>query len=110
MELTHKQEQEFIEFYKWLYGDTSEATWTWELPKIPKSKEEEHIKLWRDALTKIIWPKKAKSLYKIRPYGKQTVLDYVFSRLWMWYWPTVLNDNETNNDTNEKTNVKTDSV
>lgn len=110
MELTYKQEQEFIEFYKWLYGDTSEATWTWELPKIPKSKEEEHIKLWKDTLTKIIWPRKAKSLYKMRPYGKQTVLDYVFSRLWMWYWPTVLNDNETDNDTNKETNVKTDSV
>lgn len=92
MELTHKQEQEFIEFYKWLYGDTSKATWTWELPKIPAEDEEAHIKMWKDKLTKIIWPKKAKSLYKMRPYGKQTVLDYVFSRLWLWYWPTVIRE------------------
>lgn len=92
MELTRKQEQEFIKFYKWLYGDTSKSTWTWELPKIPAEEEEAHIKMWKDKLTKILWPKKAKSLYKMRPYGKQTVLDYVFSRLWMWYWPTVIRE------------------
>ena len=87
-----KKELQFIEFYRWLYGDTSEATWTWELPKIPKSEEEKHIKMWKDELTKILWPRYAKAIYKIRPYGKQTYLDYVFSWLWMWYWPTVVDD------------------
>ena len=109
MELTPKQEQMFIEFYRWLYGDTSKATWTWELPTITEEEKEAHIKMWKDKLKKIIWPKKALRTYKIRPYGPQSYLDYAFSWLWLWYWPSILKSKKQD-DTDKDSNVKTDSV
>ena len=88
---TEKSEKMFLEFYRWLYWDTSIATGTWELPTITKDEEEEHIRLWKEALTKCLWgKKKANSLYKMRPYGKQSWLDYAFGWLWLNYWPTVV--------------------
>lgn len=87
-----KKEKKFIEFYRWLYGDTSKATWTWELPRISISEAENHKKMWKDEITKLLWPRRAKAVYKIRPYGPQTYLDYVFSWLWLDFWPTVIDD------------------
>jgi len=87
--LTEKQQKAFVEFYKSLYWDTSKKTWTWELPHIPANKEEEHIKMWNDFLIKLIWPRKAKRVYKVRPYGPETVLHKVFSSLWLNYWPVI---------------------
>ena len=87
--LTEKQQLEFVERYRSIYWDTSKATGTWELPHIPAEKEEEHRKMWEDKLTEIIWPRKAKSIYKIRPYWPETVLHKVFSSLWLCYWPVV---------------------
>lgn len=87
--LTEKQQLEFYERYKSIYGDTSEATGTWELPHIKKEEEEEHIRMRNDKLTEIIWPRKSKRIYKIRPYWPETVLHKVFSCLWLCYGPVV---------------------
>ena len=92
-----KAEEKFIEFYRGLYGDTSKATGTWELPTIKPEEEEEHIRMWKEELTKILGKKNAKRVWKIRPYWPQTYLDYVFSWLWLGYWPTVLRSNNNEN-------------
>ena len=88
-----KKEMKFVKFYRELYWDTSKATWTWELPVITEEHEEEHKQLWRKELTKILWwKKKANQTYKVRPYWKQSWLDYIFSWLRLGYWPTVVSD------------------
>lgn len=95
-----KAEKEFIEFYKGLYGDTSKETGTWKLPTISPEEEEEHKRMWKEELTKILGKKNANRVWKVRPYGPQTYLDYVFSWLWLGYWPTVLRSNN-NGDGNK---------
>ena len=87
--LTDKQIQQFVERYKSIYGDTSKDTWTWEIPHIRAEDEEEHRRMWKEKLTEIIWPRNSKKVYKVRAYWPQTILDRVFSELWLCFWPVV---------------------
>lgn len=77
--LTKEQEQAFIEFHRWLYGDTSKSTGTGELPKICNIHEELHENLWR---------KRIKDNIK----GSKKYKDEVFSWLWLGYWPVVVDE------------------
>lgn len=52
--LTDKQLKEFVERYRSIYGDTSVATGTGELPHIKAEEEEEHVKMWKEFLKKLI--------------------------------------------------------
>lgn len=87
--LTEKQIQEFIKFYRDLYGDTSEATGTGKLPEISKAEEEHHIRLWKDFLTSLIGVRKSKRPYTHKGGRTETTIDAVFNKLWFWYWPVV---------------------
>lgn len=87
--LTEKQEKKFVDFYRWLYGDTSKATWTGKLPEIPESKQREHMIMWRDFLTNLLWKKNAKKIYTHRGWRKEDYLHLVFNSLWFNYWPII---------------------
>lgn len=100
--LTDKQQQAFIDWYLERYysnkGEGMEKPLP--LPHVPVEKKQEEIEAWKECLTKIIWPKKAKQTYKVRPYWPQSVLNKVFSMLWLWYWPIF--DGETWEDVNNE--------
>ena len=87
--LNDKKVMEFIEWYKSIYWDTSEKTWTWQLPHINADEEEEHIKMWKEKLTELLWPKNAKKTYTHKGWRTESLLDAVFSSLRLWYWPVV---------------------
>ena len=84
-----KQQQEFVEFYISLYGDTSKETGTGELPHIKASEEEEHKRIREEKLTEILWPRKAKLPYIHKGWRKDTRLWKVMEELWLCYWPVV---------------------
>lgn len=98
--MTHEQQQQFVEFYRRLYWDTSVETGTWELPTIFKDEEELHRNMWKLQLTKILGKTKANSIYYHSWWRRETYLDHVLSWLWLWYWPKVLDYNETVNANN----------
>lgn len=85
MELTNRQSDMFIKFYKNRYWDTKE------LPTILESSEENEILIWKWYLSFILW-KQANKIYKHRSRWKETVLEKVFNSLWLDYWPRVLVD------------------
>ena len=87
--LTQKQIQAFIEFYKWIYGDTSKKTGTGQLPHIKKEDEEKHKKMWYNFLESLIWPRKCKRMYTHKGWRQETILDYCFNNLWFGYWPII---------------------
>jgi len=80
--LSEKQINQFIEFYRGLYGDTSKATGTGKLPEINKSEEENHIKLWKEFLTSLIGVRKSKKPYTHKGGRTETMIDAVFNKLW----------------------------
>lgn len=90
---TKEQQKEFVEFYISLYWDTSKETGTWELPHIKANEKEKHIKMRKDKLTEIIWPKKSKRSYIHKWWRKDTRLWRIFEELWLCYWPIVDLDN-----------------
>ena len=92
MILTKKQQEQFINRYKSLYGDTSKETWTGEIPKVHESKQKEHIKLWKDFLSRMLWAKTCKKIYVHRGGRKEDYLHLVFNNLYMNYWPTYIDD------------------
>lgn len=87
--LTDKQQKAFVDWYLERYypnkGEGLEKPLP--LPHVHVEKKQEEIEAWKERLTKIIWPKKAKQTYKIRPYWKETILHKVFSSLWLCYAP-----------------------
>ena len=83
--LSEKQINQFIEFYRGLYGDTSKATGTGKLPEINKSEEENHIKLWKEFLTSLIGVRKSKRPYTHKGGRTETMIDAVFNKLWFCY-------------------------
>ena len=85
--LTEKQQKEFIEWYLNRYYPNGCDDRPYPIPHIDVAKKEEEIEAWRTFLEKLIWPRKAKAIYKIRPYWPETVLHKVFSSLWLQYWP-----------------------
>lgn len=85
MELTKKQSDMFIQFYKNRYWDTKE------IPTINESSEKNEILIWKSFLSNILWSK-ANKIYKIRSRWRETVLEKVFNSLWMNYWPRILSD------------------
>ena len=95
--LTVKQSEQFVAFYKWLYWDTSKETGTGKLPTIFKDEEELHRNMWKLELTKILGKTKANRNYYHRWWRKEKYVDYVLSRLWLQYWPTVLDYNKVIN-------------
>ena len=92
--LTNKQQQAFVDWYIERYYQDYEWEKPYPLPELPKDKEEEESKARKEFLTKLIGVKKAKSTYKIRPYGPQSVLDKVYSSLRLQYWPIFKDNNE----------------
>lgn len=100
-EMTKKQSERFVEFYKWLYWDTSKK-----LPTIFSGDEELHRNMWKLELTKILGKTKANRSYYHRWWRKEKYIDYVFSWLWLQYWPTVLDYYKTIDEkTNEENSV-----
>lgn len=95
MPMNNKEQKQFIEFYKWLYWDTSKK-----LPTIFEEEEELHRNMWLLALEKILGKTKFNKKYYPNQLTKLKWWEYVFERLRMSYWPTVLNYNDTVN--NEK--------
>ena len=99
--MTDKQQEQFIQFYYWLYWDTSKK-WTGKLPTIFDGDEELHRNMWKLQLQKILGKTKSKQTYTHRGWRTETYLEYVFSWLWLAYWPTVLKYNDViNNDWNK---------
>lgn len=96
--MTDKQQEKFIQFYQWLYGDTSEDTGTWELPTIFEDEEELHKNMWKLALRKILGKTRYDKKYYRNKLTKLCYWEYVFEWLWLGYWPTVLNYNDTINN------------
>ena len=87
--LTEKQIKEFVERYKCIYWDTSKATGTWQLPHIKAEDEEKHIKMWKDYLTLLIWPRRSKRPYIHKWWRKDTRLWNAFEKLRLMYWPVI---------------------
>lgn len=81
--LTKKQSQAFVDWYKLYYGDLKD------LPEIHPSEQQSEEDTRLKVLKDILW-KDAKKIYKIRKRWKETVLDKVFSSLWLNYWPRVV--------------------
>lgn len=94
-ELSLKQSEEFVEFYRWLYWDTSEQTGTGKLPTIFDTEEDWHRSMRRAELTRILWKTKANSNYYHRWWRKEKYVDYALSWLRLQYWPTVLDYDKT---------------
>ena len=83
--LTVQQQKKRADWYRELYNLKD-----WDpLPHIDIKDKEKHVKMRVEFLTKLIWPKRSKAIYKIRPYWPETVLHKVFSSLWLCYWPVV---------------------
>jgi hypothetical protein len=61
MPMNNKEQKQFIEFYKWLYGDTSK-----ELPTIFEEEEELHRNMRKLQLQKILGKTKSKQTYTHR--------------------------------------------
>ena len=89
-EMTKKQSEQFVEFYKRLYWDTSVSTGTGKLPTIFKDEEELHRNMWRIELIKILGKTKANSTYIHRWWRKEKYVDWALSWLWLQYWTIVL--------------------
>ena len=85
--LTDKQQKAFVDWYIERYYQDYEWEKPYQLPELPKDREEEESKARKEFLTKLIGVKKSKSTYKIRSYGPQSVLDKVYSSLRLQYWP-----------------------
>jgi len=88
--LSTKQQQAFVDWYKSIYWDTSESTWTWEIPKIPEEEQEKHVRMWIDFLKELMWPKKCKKIYRHRGGRKEDYLHLVFGNLYLNFWPTYI--------------------
>lgn len=93
MPMNNKEQKQFIEFYKWLYGDTSK-----ELPTIFEEEEELHRNMRLLTLEKILGKTKFNKKYYPNQLIKLKWWEYVFEWLRMSYWPTVLNYNNTVNN------------
>ncbi len=91
MLLTDKQVEQFIEWYREFYWDTSAETWTWKLPKICKEHEELHKQLWKDKIDKLLWKNKNKK-YTHKWWREEEYRDVVFNWLWLQFWPTVVDE------------------
>lgn len=99
MELPYKESKAFIDWYMETYAPlTMGDDWKYELPIIysdnPEETSEQHHAMWAEVLTKILWPRKSKRIYKDRWNYKQTWLDYVLGWLWLGYWPTFKSNSE----------------
>ena len=91
--LNDKQQKAFVDRYIDRYYKDYEGDKPYPLPHVPVENKAEEIEARRAFLEKLIWPKKSKQTYKIRPYGKQSILNKVFSSLRLQYWPVF--DGET---------------
>lgn len=80
--LTYKQWKEFVEWYKDRYWTTN-----YEEAVLPTSKQEEEEQAWKEKLTEILWPRRAKQKYIHKGWRVDTYLDKVFSELWLYCWP-----------------------
>lgn len=85
--LNDKQQKAFIDWYIERYYKDYEWEKPYPLPHVSVENKAEEIEARRAFLEKLIWPKKAKATYKIRPYWPETVLHKVFSSLWLQYGP-----------------------
>lgn len=83
--MNYRQQEQFVEFYKRLYGDTSK-----ELPYIFKDEEELHRNMWLLQLEKILGKTKFNKKYYPNQLTKLKRWEYVFEWLRMGYWPRVL--------------------
>jgi hypothetical protein len=83
-----KQTEEFVKWYRNLYGDTSVATWTWELPTISKAEEKLHKRM-RKRKIKSLLGKQWNQPYYHRWGRKDTYLGKIYSELYLWYFPIV---------------------
>lgn len=90
--LSKKQQEERVSWYKSIYWDTSAETGTWEIPKLHESLQREHIKMWKDFLIKLLWPRISKRIYTHRGWRKEDYLHVVFWGLYLNYWPTWVDD------------------
>lgn len=85
---TEKQQMERVNRYRWLYGDTSVATWTGQLPTITKAEQKLHERMWKRKLRLILWSK-ANRPYIHRWGRKDTYLGKIYSELYLAYFPKV---------------------
>lgn len=54
---------------------------------LPKEREEEEVKAWKEKLTEMLWERKAKQRYIHRWWRVDTYLGKIFSELWLYCWP-----------------------
>ena len=85
-----KQTQKFLDFYHDRYKEWDESILETSFRIIEEwiyGVERDEIKARKEELTKILWKKRANSVYKIRSYWPQSVLEKVFWDLYSNYWP-----------------------
>lgn len=89
---TDEDTQNFVAWYKWMYGDTSEATGTGQLPTIEKREEKLHVRIWKRKIRFALgnW---ANRQYIHKGWRKDTQLWRYYSELYLWYFPKVLDNN-----------------
>lgn len=83
-----KQTEEFVKWYRNLYGDTSVATWTGELPTISKAEEKLHERMWKRKIKSLLGSY-ANHPYIHRWWRKDTYFGKIYSELYLWYFPKV---------------------
>jgi len=91
MELSTKQSEMFANWYiekYWKKDENGELITPVEIPVLPASIQREEVKEWRDIILKVVWPSKAKQVYKYRWDKKELVFEKVFNSLYLQYWPT----------------------
>ena len=86
--LTDKQGKEFVEFYRSLYGENNN-----EIPELDEGLEEEHKKLRKERIKKILWREYYSTLLNKRN-DKRTYGERVFEGLWFNYWPKIIRKKE----------------
>ena len=80
MRLTREQSERFVDRYKNRY---KEIDW------LPVANDELFEIYERKEFLKELLGKQANRIYKVRPRGKETVLEKVFNNLWLHYWPVI---------------------
>ena len=105
---TEKMGEEFREWYMKKYRKFCELKDDWKLtlPVIysdnPGETEKEHYEEWWRYLTKLLWPRRSKRIYKDRGTYKQTWLDHTLWWLWLGYAP-IFKSNKEKDETNWNT-------
>ena len=73
--------QDFVMWYRSLYGDTSKETWTWELPTITKAEERLHKRIWKRKIRFSLW-NRAYRLYVHKGWRRGNYLEKIYSELY----------------------------